>query len=258
MTILYSLYTSEGIVFAADSQITRSRQSKRERPQKKIRRIPRIGVGQGLLGYYGLAQVAGLPMSTWIQERMNHWAGSHEPEEFAAYMVAALAHETRTREKRVVSGMHFGAFRSREGRVEPVFIHVRNTYAFDERTGEHTQVGAFWWEEQFIARDVPHMGWSRGEVRTRLRQFPRQNGFALWYRNGDMALISRVANLVQGAFALVGQLPGYGPPGDLPGWERAARTLIITTTNVAQCLYSGEFPSIGGAPTVLSLPWPVV
>ena len=256
MTILYSLYTSEGIVFAADSQITRSGQSRREPRQTKVRRIPRVGIGQGFLGFYGLAEVGGQPMATWLKACVNGWPGSHEPEEFAAYLVARLARETRVAEKKVVSGMHLGAFRSQHGRTEPVFIHIRNTYGFYEQTGEHSQIGQFWCEEQFIARDLARIGSSPSHVRTRLRQWQRQHGFAYWYRNGDMAVISRVAGLVETAFVLAGQLPGYGPPVDLPGWERAARTLITTTTSTAQCFFRGAFPSIGGAPTVLSLQWP--
>lgn len=152
MTMLYSFYSSEGLIFAADSRITRAGQTKSEPSQQKIRRVPKVGVAQGLIGYYGLAEVGRGSMSAWLSEMINRWPGSHSPEDFADYVVGGLTRDTTPQQKKVVSGLHFGAFRSIDGRVEPLFFHIRNTYDFDEQKGVHHNLGDFWHQEQFMDR----------------------------------------------------------------------------------------------------------
>ena len=124
VTMLYSLYPREGIVFAADSRIIRPGTGRAEPPQPKILRVRRAGVSTGLIGYYGLAEVDGQRMSAWLSTLIGRWPGSHDPEVFAALVVQGLNRDTKPRERRVVSGLHFGAFRRTGGRTEPVFFHI--------------------------------------------------------------------------------------------------------------------------------------
>lgn len=128
MTMLYSLFTSKGIVFAADSRIVlRGKTDERGKPRPKVIRVRRCGMSTGLIGYYGLAQVKGKPMSDWLSSLIASWRGSHEPEDFADLVVENLNRDAWTRERREVSGFHFGAFRRRASHVEPVCSSTSST-----------------------------------------------------------------------------------------------------------------------------------
>ena len=140
--MLYSLYTSEGIVFAADSRITRSGSAAHERSRPKVLRVGRVGPSTGLIGYYGLAQVKGRPMADWLASLIASWPGSRNPEDFADLLVECLNRDALPSERKEISGSHFGAFRGSAGRVEPLFFHVVNTHGFDVTTGLHTDPGA--------------------------------------------------------------------------------------------------------------------
>ncbi|MGO9964936.1 MAG: hypothetical protein ACLPUG_16110 [Acidimicrobiales bacterium] len=256
MTMLYSFYSSEGLIWAADSRITRTGQTRPEPSQEKVCRVPAVGVARGLIGYYGLAEVGHSSMAAWLAQMIRHWPGSHSPDDFANYVVDGLARETTPPQRKEVSGLHFGAFRSSEGRVEPVFFHIRNTYDFDGEKGVHFNIGDFWSEEQLMGRDVQRMRWSPSHVRNELRKLQQAQGLPLWYRNGDLAMFPKVTGMLQFAFMQIGHLDGYGSPSSLEAWETLARTMVITTTKVARCFSRAPFPTIGDSARVLGEPWP--
>jgi hypothetical protein len=257
--MLYSLYTSKGIVFAEDSRITRPGQTKPEPSQQKLHEVPRIGSSSGLLGYYGLAQVRGKPMSDWLAQTLNDWTGCQgdKPEEFALYLTERMEQSNRTAaEKRELSGFHFGAFWIHDGQADPIFFQITNAHAFNPSTGTYSDIREFHLDEQFMGRDA--INWNPDKVRSRLMEFEQANGMPWWYRNGDLLMFGTITNALQIAFREVSRLPGYGPPKCLEGWERLARTMVITTTQVARAFYQKPFPTIGDEAIVKSLPWPVV
>ena len=255
--MLYSLYPREGIVFAADSRIIRPGVDRAEPPQPKILRVRRAGVTTGLIGYYGLAEVDGQTMSSWLSTLIGRWPGSHDPEKFADVVVEGLNRDAKARERRLVSGLHFGAFRRSGARTEPVFFHIVNTHGFDETTGLHTNPGDRWrCEEQLMGRDVARHGWSAPKIRQHLRERQRNVGMPIWYRNGDMPVFGPITGFLEVAIAHVVRVRGYGAPDTLSGWERMARVLVVTTSQLARALFKGKVPTIGDRARVLSVEWP--
>jgi hypothetical protein len=257
MTMLYSLYAAEGIIFASDSRIIRLGAKQAEPPQQKVRRVYKVGLSTGLIGYYGLAQVKGEAMSSWLATLIGRWPGSREPERFADLVVDRLNRDAWARERKHVSGLHFGAFRKNGDRVEPVFFHIVNTHGFDDTTGLHTDPGDEWrCEEQLMGRDVARHGWVPSRIRQHLRERQRAVGMALWYRNGDMPVFGPITGFLEVAIAHVVRRRGYGAPNTLSGWERMARALVVTTSQLARALYKGKVPTIGDRARVLSVEWP--
>lgn len=256
MTMLYSLYSAQGITFAADSRITRPGSDRPDPPQRKVLRVRRVGVSTGLVGYYGLAQVSGRPMASWLSTLIARWAGSREPEDFADLVVEGLNRDASARERRVVSGLHFGAFRRAEGRVEPVFFHIWNTTDFDQTTGTHLNPIDEWrCQEQLMGRDLINAGAPANQVRQYLRA--RQAlGMPHWYRNGDMPVFGPITGFLEVALSHVVRVRGYGAPETLSGWERVARAMVITTSQLARAYHRGPVPSIGDKALPLSVEWP--
>jgi hypothetical protein len=128
MTMLYSLYTAEGIVFAADSRITAQGVGQPLPPQRKVLPVPQLGFAGGVIGFFGLAQVAGQPMTDWLQRVISDWPGAADAGDFARHLAGRLAADAhaRARETRRMSGFHIGTFERHEGRVVPTFLFVRN------------------------------------------------------------------------------------------------------------------------------------
>lgn len=50
-------------------------------------------------------------MSTWLATLIGQWPGSHDPRDFAELVVDRLNRDPWARERKHVSGLHFGAFR---------------------------------------------------------------------------------------------------------------------------------------------------
>jgi hypothetical protein len=255
--MLYSLYPREGIVFVADSRIIRAGAAQAEPPQPKVVRVRRVGVTTGLIGYYGLAQVRGQPMSKWLATLIGQWPGSHDPRDFAELVVDRLNRDPWARERKHASGLHFGAFRRSEGRIEPVFFHIVNTHGFDETTGLHTDPGDTWHsQEQLMGRDVVDIGLPPAGIRWYLGQRQRLTGMPHWYRNGDMPIVGPVSGFLEIAIAHVVRVRGYRAPNTLSEWERVARVLVVTTSQLARAFYRGAIPTIGGRARALSVEWP--
>lgn len=257
MTMLYSLYSSEGIIFAADSRITRPGSRGQEPPQHKVIRVSRVGVANGLIGYYGLAQIKGVPMATWLSSLIASWSGSREPEDFADFLVDRLNNEAWARERSHVSGFHFGAFRRANGHFAPMFFHIINTHGFDQMTGLHTDPGDRWrCEDHLMGRDVGRFAWNPARIRQNLRDRQRDFGMPHWYRNGDMPVFGPITGYLDVAVAHVVRVKGYGAPTSLNGWERIAHSLVVITSQLARAYYKGVRPTIGDKPRVLSIEWP--
>jgi|SRR5579859_1790361 len=257
VTMLYSLYPREGIVFVADSRIVRPGSGNAQPPQPKVLRVPRVGVSTGLVGYYGLAEVRGRPMSRWLSTLAGQWPGSSDPQDYADLVVAGLNADAFSRERKQVSGLHFGAFRRSKGCIEPLFFHIVNTHGFDKATGLRTDPGDIWRsQEQLMGRDVVDMGLPPARIRWYLAQRQRLSGMPHWYRNGDMPVMGAVGGFLEIAIAHIVRVQGYRSPHTISEWERVARVLVVTTSQLARAFYRGAVPTIGDRVRALSVEWP--
>ena len=107
-----------------------------------------------------------------------------------------------------------------------------------------------------MGRDVARHGWSAPKIRQHLRERQRNVGMPIWYRNGDMPVFGPITGFLEVAIAHVVRVRGYGAPDTLSGWERMARVLVVTTSQLARALFKGKVPTIGDRARVLSVEWP--
>ena len=137
VTLLVTLYTSRGIVFAADSAITiDSGGSPSRRPkQEKFLKTKRVGMNGGVVGYFGLAQVRSEPMDKWLRRTLDRWHGSASVAELGVYLRDELNRSvTKAQRTHNPSGLHIGAFESRDGCAVPVLQYVSNIQSLDVQT----------------------------------------------------------------------------------------------------------------------------
>lgn len=258
MTLLVTLYTSRGIVFAADSAITRGceRLPKRE----KFLRTKRLGVSGGVVGYFGLACVGHQPMDKWLRALLDAWPGSPRASDLGEHLRDELnARVPRAHRQKVASGFHIGTFEQREGVAVPVFQYVWNYDHLDVQTGDYAGFGKYRTDEHFPRN---HRDWNTvapRSMRTRLRQWERTQGMPFWFRNGQLAFSSRAWEGLRLAISDVavnlGSL-GFALPDDLGRWEQLADALVRTNGRLFALLSTEGVPAIEGPYRKTSIAWP--
>jgi hypothetical protein len=265
MTLLVTLYTSRGIVFAADSAITlASGPSPSRRPkQEKFLRTTRAGINGGVVGYFGLAQVRSEPMDKWLRRILDRWDGSPTIADLGAYLRDELnksvpkAHRTNN-----ASGLHIGGFELRSGSAVPVMEYVSNIRSLDEQTGLYGGFGEYASGEHFPAHPSGHgpcQNVEPSQIKRGLREFERGQGIPVWFRNGQLAFASRTwAGLMAAIGAITTTLgsAGFRLPDDLATWEALADTLVRTNGRLYALLNTRGAPTIEGPYRKTSISWP--
>lgn len=255
MTMLYSFYAAEGIVFAADSRITHRGGKQPLDAQRKVLRLPGFGASNGVIGFFGLAQVGGRPMSKWLQDMISRYRSAREADSFARHLSQRIEDSATTAELKEVSGFHIGTFERRAGQVVPTFTFLRNAHDFKD--GVYSNIGRFLQpHEQLLGRDLQAV--PPGQVRYWLRQRQQQAGIPHWYRNGDVRHFGAIGTFLEIALSGLMQQPStmFRAPASLEEWRRVARTLVSATGNLYRSYYAGTVPPVGGRVDVEAIPWP--
>ena len=255
MTMLYSFYAAEGIVYAADSRITHRGGKRPLDAQRKVLPLHGFGVSNGVLGFFGLAQVRGRPMSQWLQDVISQYRSAPDADSFARHLSACLEGSATKAELKEVSGFHIGTFERRAGLVVPTFTFLRN--AADFRDGVYSNVGGFLPpHEQLLGRDLQAV--PPQQVRGWLRQRQQQAGIPHWYRNGDVRHFGAIGTFLEVALAGLMKQQGtkFRAPQTLEEWRRVARTLVSATGSLYRSYYAGTVPPVGGRVDVEAIPWP--
>lgn len=258
MTLQVTLYTSRGIVFAADSSITSGR--KRLPQQEKFLRTKRLGVSGGVVGYFGLACVGHEPMDRWLRTLLDAWPGSPRASDLGEYLRDELnAHVPRAHREKVASGFHIGTFEQRDGVVVPVFQYVWNYDRLDVQTGEYSGFSGYRADEHFPSSHPDWSGVAPRAMRKELRQWERTQGMPFWLRNGQLAFSTQAwAGLTDAINRMIVTLgpQEFALPDDLGRWEQLADTLVRTNGRLFALLSGGGVPMIEGPHRKTSLAWP--
>jgi hypothetical protein len=263
MTILYSVYAPEGIVFSADTMLTRTKKSRTEyveASRPKVFRIPKAGEHSrgALVGYYGLAEIGGRPMPEFLDEFRGAWAGDRSIRRLADRLIEELVKADKAHHLRHhVFGLHVGGFELFKDRICPAFYYVRNAEA-DEGTGLYhlfpdRQLHI---DEQLMGRTL--MQWDAHEARRALLHWQRQNGIPLWFRNGDLATMAGPTASIELAARYLAARPMYRWPRSLSKWEALIEVMVDTTAELVRSMYTRGTPTIGGHAVSEALAWPGV
>lgn len=262
MTLLVSLYTSQGIVFAADSAITRDGRRGIERlpKQEKFLKTSRVGVSGGLVGYFGLAEVGAEPMSVWLRRVLDRWNGSLSVGDLGNYLCDALNEAVPDAHRHgVPSGFHIGAFETRAGSPVPVFRYVWNYRDLDEETGVYSGFSDYQSDEHFPRGQAAFADLSPARMRQGLRAWETTEGVPFWFRNGELAFSAQAWHGLTWAIRQVVRNQshrGFALPDDLARWEQLADSLVRTNGRLFAMLKQEGPPTIEGPYRKASIPWP--
>ncbi len=261
MTILYSCYVPQGIIFAADTMVTQrsgARFSFLDSSQPKVFAVPGLGVhpNGGLVGYFGNAMVGAAPMWQWLPNVIGAFAHSVNTATFPAFLLQQLQSDARQRQLRSIQGFHIGAFERRSGHRVPVFWFLRNA-EIDQTTGRYLPFPSwtFRYDEQLLGRDYAVL--LPRDVRDNIRTHVKVYGTPVWYCNGDLG-VAAAAGLgvdVAAQAMMRFQSPGYRMPSSLERWRKLAGTYVSTASSLAQVYFRAGTPTIGGRVISLTVPW---
>jgi hypothetical protein len=131
MSIFVGEVLADGIVFAADKNVTISRIDDTGRVISTVQdlgsKILRWPKHKALLGYVGCAQIGSKTMHDWLYDFMGEHIAFTEP--------AVVAHDMRDRLQRSIGGpnaptciVEFATFCKREEHVVPEFWHITNIH----------------------------------------------------------------------------------------------------------------------------------
>jgi hypothetical protein len=263
VTILYSVYTGEGLIWAADRVVLSEQPGGgyaiESMNHRKIFRVPSLGDHNqgGLVGHFGQARVGNSLMSAWLPGRINTFAGSANVADFAVHVVERYTLATTLDQRRRPCGFHIGGFERRNGIRVPVFYFARNA-ELNDVTGRYEHLHTDWRFEiheqclSTLTQAFPPAG-----IREGLRAaIVAALGTPMWYRNGDVpGFANTVDALEAGIRGMLAQRPGYSVPATLPRWERLAKLFVIVATASTAIYYVGGPPRLGGAADTLGLPW---
>lgn len=266
MTILFSVFTDAGIIFAADTQITRPGQrTQQQPPQIKVHRVPGLGVHPqgGLIGFHGLAEVGSrqTKMADWLSARIANLPATPSAHPFAQGIAQELnmAGTLTPEQAQVPTGFHVGAFETRGKVTVPAFYYVWNYERVDDG-GYYVGHRAFRVEEHLLDRDLA--GVAPEDVQAWLRFFPWSSGFPKWYRNGDVPFLGPITSYLMQSMAHILQQQresrrsDYRLPRGLAEWINYTEVLVSTTIRLSGLLYAKGDPRIGGDVEPLELAWP--
>src|SRR5260370_17452384 len=116
MTILYSLYTAEGMVWAADRMLLQPGAQGgftiHSVVHPKIFRVPGLGDHNqgGLVGYFGQAYVGNRLMADWLPARAAQFGGHADVGAFARYVVRRFPVSGASHQPHTPLGSLFSAF----------------------------------------------------------------------------------------------------------------------------------------------------
>jgi hypothetical protein len=252
MSIFVSEVLADGIVFAADKNITltRSGSSTVQDSGSKILRWPKR---KALLGYVGCAQIGNQTMHDWLYDFIGAHIDFTEPE--------AVANDMRDRLQNEIGGagsrgtiVQFATFVRRKGHIVPEFWHVTNIHGLAEN-GEYLPASdAFGATERLLG---VHLNQATPQnIRTVLRQCAEEfNPF--WFHQGiNLTVFNTLSGAVKQAFAALQKSGHLSPPQSLADWERHARMWVLIYGAYFEAFGEPGQRYVGGGADVLSIPWP--
>jgi hypothetical protein len=258
MSIFVSEVLADGIVFAADKNVTITKFDDQGNVVSEVQdlgsKILRWPKRKALLGYVGCAQIGNQTMHDWLYDFMGEYIDFTTPE--------VVANDMRDRLQSEIGGpgspdsiVEFATFVRREGHIVPEFWHVTNIQGL-AADGEYLPASeTFTTSERLLGVHLKEAA-TPENIRTVLRKCAE--GFnPFWFHQGrNLAVFNTVSNAVKRAFAALqgsGHLP---PPQNLADWERHARMWVLMYGAYFEAFGAPGQRYVGGGADVLSIPWP--
>jgi len=192
MSILLSAYFPEGIVFAADKNVTLLYESADGVAQQDVEEGATVKVvpwacRRAVVGYCGLGQLACLPLAEWMRQFAAKTRDFDDLTELASQMRDAIQHDFDRDYPKDVSidqaGLivHLGGFRYENGIAVPAMYYISNVPGFDECGRYSNPTRQFSEPSDELRTKVVNVG--SEQFRQWVEDFYSE-GKLLWFNNG--------------------------------------------------------------------------
>lgn len=244
MTILFTDITRFGIVFAADSLLTKKGKSNSRR-----RKILEISYLQAVIGYFGLAQVRTKYMDDWLRKFINDNHHISSLEEFAHRLGAQLdTNIPRTISDRRL-GMHIAGYMTQDDVTIPSFWFVRNIQHLDTAARYHGVSNKFQVSEEIRGHHYKHM--SPSELSGWL-----EKSNIIFFRNGVLVPTAFVSDGLHNLFKKgIWRQSGFRPPQSLKEYAEYVEFRTKVIIDIFRRFHLSDV-LVGGPPCLLTIPSP--
>jgi hypothetical protein len=248
------MYLGDGIVFAADKNLTAPPSGgvpRRQVPGQKILGWPNK---LALVGYVGAAKVAsGQRMELWLQDFIARHPTVTVP--------SSVAHDLKN-ELQVAMGpaagasiVEFAAFANVGGVNVPEYWHIANVHGINNATGKYDPPQAYFGcSEESLghwAAGIPPAQ-LRGRLQTRADNYDPQ-----WFHNSiELVVFNWLEAGAKAAFRGLQSQGFLAKPTGLADWEKHAAFWVLQFAAYFEAFYPNGQHYVGGGADTLSIPWP--
>jgi hypothetical protein len=256
MSILIVEALYEGLIFAADRNVTATSQdgaTKQVDPRTKVLKWPNE---KAIIGFVGAAQIDNQPIHEWILKFIEEFRDFNSFEDLSKELSRRVEAQRKIDEgKRPAQGLiiHVGGFEERGGVMVPVVWVIRNAHKLSHYTYKDIRKDfeckeAFWEEFPNTYPD---------EIRKVLKVLAKQFK-PFWFRQGfDLLTFNVMEESIRSAFKfLCVQHPDHDFPRTLADWEKHLRMQVLMYASYFQAFHPEGQRYVGGGVDIVSIPWP--
>jgi hypothetical protein len=256
MSILVIEVVSEGLIFAADRNITMQHASgsvSRGTPQPKVLRWPKDDV---LFGFVGAATLNGKPIHEWLEDVRSEFASIATLKELSEKLSVRIQNQRAQDEGSSAAQpmiVHIGGFEVRDGSNTPSIWYIRNVYklgqfGYLDFRKDYQVTEEFW-------RYFPNIDAS--EIRDHLKVIAKQFQ-PFWFHQGiDLLTFNVLQEAIKSAFRLLCQQhPRHDIPVTLQEWSQHARLQVLMYGAYYEAFHAPPQQAVGGGADVVTLSWP--
>lgn len=268
MSILVVQALKEGIIFGADRNITTTsvRQMNEGQMiytvcgQSQRRKVLRWPNNKALIGYVGVASLAGMPTDEWLYDFIGRNLSFTDFRE----LTTRLRDEVQA--QRVIDEgegkaegliIHLAGFEEREQIQVPVIWFITNCHRLDPVQGytdikKDFGVSEELWQTRYIGASTPQ------NIRNFLGQ--KASEFSpFWFHQGfDLGVFNTLTFFLNESFRLLikSRPNNLSFPTSLDEWGRHLSMSILTYGAYFQSFFGPSEQYVGGGVDIVSLPWP--
>lgn len=256
MSILIVEALSEGLIFAADRNITAlsaGGTSRQVSPRPKVLKWPN---DKAVIGFVGAAQINNQPIHEWILKFIDEFKDFSSFEEVSKELSSRVETQRKIDEGNKLASpliIHLGGFEERERAMVPVIWVIRNThklgrYEYKDIRKDFECKEAFW---EFFPDTYPD------EIRKLLKVLGKQFK-PFWFHQGiDLMTFNVLQDTIKSSFRfLCEQHPDHDFPKNLAEWEKYLRLQVLMYGSYYEAFFPTGQQFVGGGVDIESIPWP--
>lgn len=266
MSLLVIEALSEGIIFAADRNITLATIGKGTEQVERQAKVLKWPNNKAIIGYVGAANISEKTTEEWIKLFIEEFKEFSSFEEISEILSTRLTEIWKSKYSNyIVPGLliHIGGFEKRNGYVIPTIWFIRNVHDMSIFEYKNSTL-EFKYSDEFLniyskrfEKYYPGRKIYNDEIRKILKVWAKQyNRF--WFHHGfDLVTFNVLQSSLESAFKLlVDNHPNHDFPSKIGMWEKHLRFQILMYGAYFEAFYEKGKHFVGGGVDVESIPWP--